>query len=65
MENGIMRRPRTIKEVVSGWYYRCEWCQLWYLPAKTNQRFCSFPCRHSSFRERRRVELEQLRGGRE
>jgi hypothetical protein len=61
VNRGIQRRPRIIKESVSGWYHRCEWCKLWFVPAKWNQRFCDYRCRHSSFRERRRGELETLR----
>jgi hypothetical protein len=61
--SGIRRRPRVINEVVSKWYHRCQWCNEWFVPERANQRYCDFRCRHSSFRERARVELEDLRRG--
>lgn len=60
-ENGTFQRPRIIKETVEKWYYRCQRCHLWFKPTQGKQRFCSSLCRHSSFRENRKRELEGLR----
>jgi hypothetical protein len=60
-DRGIMHRPRVIREVVSAWYHRCQWCQAWFKPTRNDQRYCGYRCRHSAFRDRRKRELEELR----
>ena len=60
-EDGIMRRPRLIHEVVKRFDHQCLWCEIWYTPEKSSQAYCQDTCRHSAFRERKREELASLR----
>jgi hypothetical protein len=60
-ETGVRRRPWVIKEIVAKWYHRCDWCNEWFKPARSDQVFCCSDHRHAAFRERRRQELVELR----
>ena len=60
-DDGIMRRPRLIHEVVARYEHQCAWCETWYTPEKSTQKYCEDGCRHSAFRERQRDELLTLR----
>jgi hypothetical protein len=60
-DSGVRRRPRVIKETVTKWYHRCDWCEEWFKPSRADQIFCCSEHRHAAFRERRRRELVELR----